>query len=161
MSFALKTINKTWHSPFFTESPLFTILPPTHPFTPPPPPSFPHFHWKSHISCFLLISGDLFSHPENKGGPTLYGEANFIFWVSYNKTEQFQTKNHLESREEIRTFQPNQKEMLSVINVKCYLDEKLEITSYNGDSSVNKTSELINKCGHQCKPSLLRHDSKD
>ena len=46
---------------------------------------------------------------------------------------------------------------------KCYLclHEKLEIASYKGDNLLNKRSELINKCRHQNKFTLLRHDSKD
>ena len=46
---------------------------------------------------------------------------------------------------------------------KCYLclNEKLEIASYKGDNLLNKRSELINKCRHQNKFTLLRHDSKD
>ena len=45
---------------------------------------------------------------------------------------------------------------------KCYLclNEKLEIASYKGDSLLNKRSELISKCRHQNKFTLLRHDSK-
>ena len=46
---------------------------------------------------------------------------------------------------------------------KCYLclNENLEIASYKGDNLLNKISELINKCRHQNKFTLLRHDSKD
>ena len=46
---------------------------------------------------------------------------------------------------------------------KCYLclHEKLEIASYKGDNLLNKRSELINKCRHQNKFTLLRHDSKN
>ena len=46
---------------------------------------------------------------------------------------------------------------------KCYLclNEKLEIASYKGDNLLNKRSELINKCRHQNKFTLLWHDSKD
>ena len=46
---------------------------------------------------------------------------------------------------------------------KCYLclNEKLEIASYKGDNLLNKRSELINKCRHQNKFTLLRHDRKD
>ena len=46
---------------------------------------------------------------------------------------------------------------------KCYLclNEKPEIPSYKGDNLLNKRSELINKCRHQNKFTLLRHDSKD
>ena len=46
---------------------------------------------------------------------------------------------------------------------KCYLclNEKLEIASYKGDNLLNKRSELISKCRHQNKFTLLRHDSKD
>ena len=39
--------------------------------------------------------------------------------------------------------------------------QKLEIASYKGDNLLNKRSELINKCRHQNKFTLLRHDSKD
>ena len=46
---------------------------------------------------------------------------------------------------------------------KCYLclNEKLEIASYKGDNLLNRRSELISKCRHQNKFTLLRHDSKD
>ena len=46
---------------------------------------------------------------------------------------------------------------------KCYLcpNEKLEIASYKGDNLLNKRSELISKCRHQNKFTLLLHDSKD
>ena len=42
---------------------------------------------------------------------------------------------------------------------KCYLclNEKLEIASYKGDNLLNKRSELISKCRHQNKFTLLRH----
>ena len=45
---------------------------------------------------------------------------------------------------------------------KCYLclNEKLEIASYKGDNLLNKRSELISKCRHQNKFTLLRHDSE-
>ena len=44
---------------------------------------------------------------------------------------------------------------------KCYLclNEKLEIASYKGDNLLNERSELINKCRHQNKFTLLQHDS--
>ena len=42
-----------------------------------------------------------------------------------------------------------------------YLNEKLEIASYKGDNLLNKRSELISKCRHPKKFTLLRHDSKD
>ena len=45
-------------------------------------------------------------------------------------------------------------------NFMC-LHEKLEIASYKGDNLLNKNSELINKCRHQNKFTLLGHDSKD
>ena len=46
---------------------------------------------------------------------------------------------------------------------KCYLclNEKLEINSYKGNNLLNTRSELINKCRHLNKHTLLRHDSKD
>ena len=46
---------------------------------------------------------------------------------------------------------------------KCYLclNENLEIASYKGDNSLNKKSELINKCRHQNKFTLPWHDCKD
>ena len=46
---------------------------------------------------------------------------------------------------------------------KCYLclNEKLEINSYKGNNLLNKRSELINKCRHLNKDTLLRHDTKD
>ena len=46
---------------------------------------------------------------------------------------------------------------------KCYLclNEKLEIASYKGDNLLNKRSELISKCRHQNKFTLLWHDTKD
>ena len=46
---------------------------------------------------------------------------------------------------------------------KCYLclNEKLEINSYKRNNLPNKSSELINKCRHLNKHTLLRHDSKD
>ena len=46
---------------------------------------------------------------------------------------------------------------------KCFLclNEKLEIASYKGKNLLNKRSELINKCRHQNKHTLLRYDSKD
>ena len=46
---------------------------------------------------------------------------------------------------------------------KCYLclNKKLDIASYKGDNLLNKRSELINKCRHQNKFTLLWHDSKD
>ena len=46
---------------------------------------------------------------------------------------------------------------------KCYLclNEKLEIASYKGNNLLNKRSELVNKCRHQNKFTLLRYDSKD
>ena len=46
---------------------------------------------------------------------------------------------------------------------KCYmcLNEKLEINSYKGNNLLNKRSELINKCRHLNKHTLLRHDTKD
>ena len=46
---------------------------------------------------------------------------------------------------------------------KCYLrlNEKLEIASHKGDNLLNKRSELVNKCRHQHKFNVLRHDSKD
>ena len=46
---------------------------------------------------------------------------------------------------------------------KCYLclNEKLEINSYKGNNLLNKRSELINKCRHLNKHTLLRHDAKD
>ena len=46
---------------------------------------------------------------------------------------------------------------------KCYLclNEKIEIASYKGENLLNKRSELINKCTHQTKFAVLRHDSKD
>ena len=45
---------------------------------------------------------------------------------------------------------------------KCYLrlNEKLEINSCKGNNLLNKRSELINKCRHLNKHTLLRHDSK-
>ena len=46
---------------------------------------------------------------------------------------------------------------------KCYLclNEWLGIASYKGDNLLNKSLEFINKCRHQSKFILLRHDSKD
>ena len=46
---------------------------------------------------------------------------------------------------------------------KCYLchNEKLEIASHKGNNLLKERSELIHKCGHQNKFSLLRHDNKD
>ena len=46
---------------------------------------------------------------------------------------------------------------------KCYLclNEKLEIAPYKGDNLLNERSELIKKCRHQNKVTLLWHDSKD
>ena len=46
---------------------------------------------------------------------------------------------------------------------KCYLclNETIEINSYNGNNLLNKRSELINKCRHLNKHTLLRHDTKD
>ena len=46
---------------------------------------------------------------------------------------------------------------------KCYLclNGKLEINSYKGNNLLNKRSELINKCRHLNKHTLLRHDTKD
>ena len=46
---------------------------------------------------------------------------------------------------------------------KCYLclNEKLEINSYKGNNLLNKRLELINKCRHLNKHTLLRHDTKD
>ena len=46
---------------------------------------------------------------------------------------------------------------------KCFLclNEKYEIASYKLDNLLNKRSERINKCRHQNKLTLLRHDSKD
>ena len=41
------------------------------------------------------------------------------------------------------------------------LKEKLEISSWEGDNLLNKKLELINKCKHQNKFTLLRHDSKE
>ena len=41
------------------------------------------------------------------------------------------------------------------------LNENLEIASYKGDNLLNKRSDLINKCRHQNKLTLLRYDSKD
>ena len=48
-------------------------------------------------------------------------------------------------------------------NRKCYicLNEKLEIALYEGESLLNKKTELISKCRHQNKFMLLRHDSRD
>ena len=45
---------------------------------------------------------------------------------------------------------------------KCYLclNEKFEIALYKRDNLLNKTSEHINKCRHQNKFTLLRHDRK-
>ena len=40
------------------------------------------------------------------------------------------------------------------------LNEKLDIASYKGDNLLNKRSELINKCRHQNKFTVLRYDSK-
>ena len=55
----------------------------------------------------------------------------------------------------MRTFQYNN-------NKKCYLclNEKLEIASYKGDNLLNRRSELIGKCRHQNKFTLLRHDNR-
>ena len=46
---------------------------------------------------------------------------------------------------------------------KCYLflNKNFEIVSYKGDNLSNKRSELINKCRHQKKFTILRHDSKE
>ena len=46
---------------------------------------------------------------------------------------------------------------------KCHLclSEKLEIALYEGDNLLNKKTELISKCRHKNKFTLLRHDSKD
>jgi len=46
---------------------------------------------------------------------------------------------------------------------RCHLclNEALEIASYTGDDLLNKRSELIAKCRHETKFTLLRHDSKD
>ena len=46
---------------------------------------------------------------------------------------------------------------------KCYLclDEKLEIALYEGETLLNKKTELISKCRPQNKFLLLRYDSKD
>ena len=46
---------------------------------------------------------------------------------------------------------------------KCYLclNKKLEINSYKGNNLLKKRSELINKCRHLNKHTLIRHDSKD
>ena len=41
------------------------------------------------------------------------------------------------------------------------LSEKLEIALYKGDNLLNKKTELISKCRHQNKYTLLRHDTKD
>ena len=51
----------------------------------------------------------------------------------------------------------------SLSKKKCYLclNEKLGINSYKGDNLLNKRLELINKCRHLNKYTLLRHDSKD
>jgi len=47
--------------------------------------------------------------------------------------------------------------------MRCSLciNEKLEIALYEGDNLVNKRSELISKCRHENKHTLLRHDTKD
>ena len=52
---------------------------------------------------------------------------------------------------------------LNTIKKKCFLcyNEKLEIASYKKDSLLNKISEIINKCRHQNKFTLLQHDNKD
>ena len=46
---------------------------------------------------------------------------------------------------------------------KCYwcLNEKLENNSYKENNLLNKTQELINKCRHLNKHTLLRHYRKD
>ena len=53
--------------------------------------------------------------------------------------------------------------LYSLSKRNCYLclNEKLEINSYKGNNLLNKRSELINKCRHLNKHTLLRHDSKD
>ena len=48
-------------------------------------------------------------------------------------------------------------------SMKCNLclSEKLEIALFKEDNLLNKRTELISKCGHLNKYTLLRHDSKD
>ena len=41
------------------------------------------------------------------------------------------------------------------------LNEKLEINPYKGNNLLNKRSELINKCSHLNRHTLLHHESKD
>ena len=53
--------------------------------------------------------------------------------------------------------------LYSLSKRKCCLclNKKLEINSYKGNNLLNTRSELINKCRHVNKHTLLRHDSKD
>ena len=46
-------------------------------------------------------------------------------------------------------------------NCDLYLNEKFEIAPYKGDKLLSKNSEIINKCRHKRKFTILRHNSKD
>ena len=46
-------------------------------------------------------------------------------------------------------------------NCDLYLNEKFEIAPHKGDKLLSKNSEIINKCRHKRKFTILRHNSKD
>ena len=46
-------------------------------------------------------------------------------------------------------------------NCDLYLNEKFEMAPYKGDKLLSKNSEIINKCRHKRKFTILRHNSKD
>ena len=49
----------------------------------------------------------------------------------------------------------------SSLRCNLYLNKKLEIALFNGKNILNKITELISKCRHVNKYTLLRHDTKD
>ena len=64
-------------------------------------------------------------------------------------------KCHLENNRKCAPFNTTKRKYYLCLNVK------LDIASYKGDNLLNKRSELIKKCRHQNKFTLLWHDSKD
>ena len=46
---------------------------------------------------------------------------------------------------------------------RCHLclNEKLEIAQFQNNTLLNKRSELVSKCRHETKYTLIKHDSKD
>ena len=122
--------------------------------------------------CFtpnIIYKAQMTSNQPNYNQKIYIGTTETDFKHRFNNhTKSFNLEHHENDTELSKEYWATKRSHFTPIVTwriirKCYLclNEKLEIASYKGDNLLNKRSELINKCRHQNKFTLLRHDSKD